>query len=301
MSNPSASILSCVCRFKRGGIIVNEHVLNREDTRLHVEVLARHFDFIGLADLCRRVSSPTKRPFCLLTFDDGKRSNATVAAPELLKLGVPAAFYLSADPVTHGTPFWFDRHAALLRALGREPDGLERRVVKQLPFDELKKRLDQACAQHGVEPDLSNDDIRPMSWDEARQLARDGFAIGAHGLRHAILTNETTATAHEEIRLSIGRVREEIGSCHTFAFPNGNYTRELAQYARECGARTVMVTDPMWVGPGCPAWRLPRIQLFPGFSPERIQLKLAVAAFGGLLANPDGNGRRYALAASASN
>jgi len=126
-------------------------------------------------------------------------------------------------------------------------------------------------------------------------LAQDGFTIGAHGLRHAILTNESTEAAQDEIRLSIAKVREAIGTCDTFAFPNGNYTRDLAQYALECGAHSVMTTDPTWVSPSCPVWRLPRIQLFPGFSPARIQLKLALAAFPGVLASPDGTGRRYTL------
>ncbi len=291
----SASIFSCVCRVKQGGIIVNEHTLSKEDTRLHVEVLSRYFDFIHISDLTDRLLSPKKRPFCLFTFDDGKRSNAVMNAPELLKLGVPAVFYLTTDFISSGTSIWCDRYWALVKALGNEPEGLEYHIVRQLPFAELMGRLNFACAQHGIESDIQNDNIRPMSWDDVRRLARDGFSIGAHGLKHAILTNETSATAKDEIRQSMAKVSEEIGSlCDTFAFPHGNHTRELAQYALECGARTVMVTDPTWVRRNCPLWRLPRIQLFGGFSESRIALKVAAAAVSGVLRNPDGTGRLYA-------
>ena len=86
----------------------------------------------------------------------------------------------------------------------------------------------------------------------------------------------------------------EIGSqCKTFAFPNGNYTDELARYAINCGPSTVMTTRPTWVESDCPLWRLPRIQLFPSSSVARVQQKLAAAALGVVLRNPDGTGRDY--------
>lgn len=70
-------------------MIVNEHVLSLEQTRRHIEVLGRSFDFIHLSDLENRIHERNNKPFCLLTFDDGKRSNATVVDLELNRLGVP--------------------------------------------------------------------------------------------------------------------------------------------------------------------------------------------------------------------
>jgi len=49
----------------------------------------------------------------------------------------------------------------------------------------------------------------------------------------------------------------------------------------------------MWVNGQSPFWRLPRIQLFGEFSRARIELKIALAALRGVLANPDGSGRAY--------
>jgi Polysaccharide deacetylase len=89
-------------------------------------------------------------------------------------------------------------------------------------------------------------DVGPMSWDEARDLARRGGAIGAHSLIHAILTSETGASPLFDIEQSIAVVSSEIGdSCKSFAFPNGNYTGLLARQAVEARAQTVMTTDPM--------------------------------------------------------
>jgi hypothetical protein len=49
----------------------------------------------------------------------------------------------------------------------------------------------------------------------------------------------------------------------------------------------------MWANRRSSLWRLPRIQLFGENSRARIQLKIALAALHGILANPDGTGRAY--------
>jgi len=287
-------LLALVRQVKRGGVIINEHDLTSAQTRRHVGVLGRWFDFIRLDELPRRLAQPGRRPFCLLTFDDGKRCNVTEIAPELERLGVPAVFYVTTAFLTNGTALWFDRRKALVRALGQCPAGLELETLKQLPFAALNERLDRACAQFGVRPEVESDDVRPMSWDEARILARCGFSIGAHGQTHAILTRETKERAFAEIEESLAKVSSELGTpCNTFAFPNGNYSLELAQHALRFGATTAMTTEPTWVEHGSSFWRLPRIQLFGEFTRNRIELKIALAALRGVLANPDGSGREY--------
>ena len=286
--------LASVRPFKAGGVIIYEHVLNREQTRRHVEALGRWFDFIRLGDLPHRLRAQSKKPFCLLTFDDGKRSNATVVAPELKRLGVPAAFFVVTGALGSNTPFWFDRYWALLAKLRVVPKELDLHALKQLPYSVLTARIGQACARHGVEADLSNDDIRPMSWDEARRLQQQGFSIGAHGHMHAILTRETRSEAFENIARSLATVRQETGEpSPAFAFPNGNYTPELALHAMSCGAGAVLNTEPTWVDDTFPLWRLPRVQLFSDHGRGVIQFKLALAATGRILNNPDGTGRNY--------
>lgn len=277
-----------------GGVIVGEHTLTAEQVRFHVDVLGRWFDFIHHDELLDRLLRPRSRPFCLLTFDDGKRSNATEAAPELERLGVPATFYVAAQFLSDGQPLWFDRRDAVVGAIGRTPPDLDLATLKALPLAQVHERIDRACAQYGVDADAQSDDVRPMSWDEARELARRGFTIGAHGWTHAIATNEPECEAMRDIERSIAEVSSQIGvPCATYAFPNGNYTARLACHALHAGAQTVMTTEPMWADRRFPPWSLPRLQLFGGQTRAWIELKLALAATGRLLVNPDGTGRRY--------
>ena len=295
MFQVATSFLLAISRqANRGGVIINEHTLTAVQTRRHVEVLGRWFDFIHLDELPHRLARPGRRPFCLLTFDDGKRCSITEIAPELGRLGVSAVFYVTTEFLTNGTALWFDRQKALVRALGHCPAGLELETLKRLPFATLNEQLDQAYARFGVRPEMESDDVRPMSWDDARSLSRRGFSIGAHGLTHAILPRETKERALAEIEESLAKVSSELGTpCKTFAFPNGNYDPKLARHAMQCGASTVMTTEPMWAESQSALWRLPRIQLFGEFTRTRIGLKVALAGMRGVLVNPDGSGRAY--------
>ena len=64
----SRLLLQSAGRLRKGGVIINEHTLTQAELRLHVQVLARCFDFIRLEDLPLCLSQPVKRPFCLMTF-----------------------------------------------------------------------------------------------------------------------------------------------------------------------------------------------------------------------------------------
>jgi peptidoglycan/xylan/chitin deacetylase (PgdA/CDA1 family) len=296
MLDPAASMLLDCCRlFKSGGVIINEHTLTPAGIRRHLETLARHFEFIHPDELPLKLKQPSKRPFCLLTFDDGKRSNATQAAPELSRMGIPAIFFITTGFIGQAEPLWFDRYDALLKTVGEAPRGLERKTLKRLPFKMLAERLDRFCVRHGVVTDAGSEDIKAMSWDEIRHLRKLGFVIGSHGVRHAILTRESREAAFSEIRESMSRITSETGCpCRSFAFPNGNHTAELAQYAMKCGADLVATTEPAWVTGQDRVWRLPRIQLHESYSTGKILMKIALSAMEGILANPDGTGRAYA-------
>jgi peptidoglycan/xylan/chitin deacetylase (PgdA/CDA1 family) len=281
-------------RTQPAGVIINGHTLTAWQTRLQIDVLSRWFDFIHHDDLQNRLARPRSRPFCLLTFDDGKRSGFTETAPELERLGIPAVFYVVTRFLTEGTALWFDRCAAIRRSVGATPPGLELTTLKELPIAVINERLDRACARYGVEAGMDFDDTRPMSWGEARELVKRGFTVGSHSLRHATLTRETQAMALADIEQSIAEVSAGVGTkCVTFAFPNGNYTARLARHTLECGVQTAMTTEPYWVDNSVPLWRLPRIQLFGSNTRSRIELKLALAATGLLLRDPNGTGRLY--------
>jgi peptidoglycan/xylan/chitin deacetylase (PgdA/CDA1 family) len=276
------------------GIVVGNHTQNRGQIRQEIDVLGQFFEFIHHDQLVDRLKQKSRRPFCLLTFDDGKKINALETASELEKSGVPAVFYLVTDAVTFGRPLWFDVRNALLKVPLTQEEKQAIAGLKRLSMDRRRALLDGLAEKYQVVPDLSDPCVAPMSWEEAVNLHKKGFTIGAHTCSHPVLTRETRKSACREIRDSIAQVSERLGTrCASFAFPNGSYTDDLARYAQGCGVCSVMTTDPVWARPETELWRLPRIDIYTRYTPWKTLVKVAAAKPGFVLKNPNGTGRAY--------
>jgi peptidoglycan/xylan/chitin deacetylase (PgdA/CDA1 family) len=278
------------------GVIINNHTQDGESMRKQLEVLHRSFEFVSLDDIPRHRSAPLRKPFCVITFDDGKKINVD-AADALYRAGVPAAFYVCTDFIGGRKPLWFDELELVARAAPNAIQELGLAEPKCLAMDVLQARLTAAKNRYSLAADVSDPRIGAMDWDDVKVLSDKGFVIGAHGRRHAILTNERVETAREEIEDSIDTVTRMIGKpCDTFAFPNGNFSESLVAVARSAGARTVLTTEPTWVTrPRCASGLLPRIQLHEKQSGGVMLAKLLAARPGFLLADPNGTGRQYRL------
>lgn len=298
-SNASGKLdAGLVCALKlaaRGarGILINNHVQSAAQIRTQIDALAPFFDFISYDDLKERLQSgPKKKPFCLMTFDDGKAINATETAPELLRLGVPAVFYLVTGAMGGKTAFWFDRLTALRRADGSVelPTLAE---FKAMPWRERDRVLDELCDRYDVRVDFSDPIVRGMSWDDAARLQREGFELGSHTVDHAILTVETEEEARRQIVDSRDEMVRHGLTCRSFAFPNGNATRALVEIALQAGFESTVTTAPVWIRRRDTLSCLPRLYLKERANTLHIHTKALAARTGFALSNPSGEGRRY--------
>ncbi|HWP02372.1 MAG TPA: polysaccharide deacetylase family protein, partial [Gemmatimonadaceae bacterium] len=76
--------------------------------RAYCEFFARHFRVVSLGELLGRLARGADISHHLvITFDDGYRDNCEVAAPELLRLGLPACFFIATGFIgTKRVPWW---------------------------------------------------------------------------------------------------------------------------------------------------------------------------------------------------
>jgi peptidoglycan/xylan/chitin deacetylase (PgdA/CDA1 family) len=111
-----------------------------------------------------------------LTFDDGCRSDATVAGPLLVSLGLPAAFFVNPARVgTEGRASWDELRDLAVRGFTIGSHGLDHTLLDDLALGELERQL--AGSKRAIEDRLG----RPVDalalpggtgGERARRLAR---------------------------------------------------------------------------------------------------------------------------------
>jgi glycosyltransferase involved in cell wall biosynthesis/peptidoglycan/xylan/chitin deacetylase (PgdA/CDA1 family) len=111
---------SLYARFGRGRLtVLNYHQVNdpaddfstvsTAEFRRQMEFLREHYRVLPLADAVRAVvTAGAGERIVAITFDDGYRDNATIAAPILRSLGLPACFFVSTDMIGGARPFPHD-------------------------------------------------------------------------------------------------------------------------------------------------------------------------------------------------
>ncbi|HEX4521415.1 MAG TPA: glycosyltransferase [Gaiellaceae bacterium] len=186
-----------------------------------------------------------------VTFDDGFADNAEIAAPLLLRLGIPAAFFLPAGCVEAGTAPWPDE--AYARLLRLPPARLARLASRLAPDRAAGAPLDSAHAVvHGLKlldparrdqvlgalPPSDGEEGRPMTWEQGRALLAQGFDVGSHGQTHAVLTTLDDTRLRFELEESKRLLESRLGaSCDAIAYPDDRVDARVAAAAGTAGYR----------------------------------------------------------------
>lgn len=75
-----------------------------------------------------------------------------------------------------------------------------------------------------------------LTWDQVRQLKKEGVTIGAHSHRHPSLPGMTKEAARADLELSLRRFEQELGEKPAlFAYPFGEWDLGVKQMVQELG------------------------------------------------------------------
>jgi len=242
-----------------------------------------------------QVLEPPSQPMQFaVTLDDGYEDNFSVAAPILRRLGVPATFFVVSDYVGTDRLLWWEQLAEMMRAtrapsldLGsilphagggnsmslqlRTPAG-RRRAYEQLsaalrsaPHAVLAALIERASRALGVRPREQGREYPLMSWEQLRELVRQGFEVGGHTATHCNVVGADSGLLRAEIVSSARIIESRIGApVLSFAYPYGHHERRdslAAELLREAGCR-VAFTGTTGVEQGDPdPFALPRARI----------------------------------------
>jgi peptidoglycan/xylan/chitin deacetylase (PgdA/CDA1 family) len=245
--------LRSASRSSEGIPFANLHV--PEDTfAAHCRLIAETCHPIDLAaftdaQLTERVLPP--RPV-LVTFDDGYRSVFDIGRPILRRYRIPASVFVCSEPVMEQRLFWFD---AVARATGEAAVD----AIRALPDEERRAALGGYDAKAPAD-----DPLAPMTPDQVRQLADEGFGIGAHTSSHAPLGQSSPAVQQDELQ-----------SCR--ATPRLDYTLQTVSIAEGLGFTTAFTTKPDFARPNEPALERSRFVMLAAVSAAELAHRIAYA------------------------
>lgn len=253
--------------------------------------LASNYHVIPLQELVTCLESGEKPPpnAVVLTFDDGYESNYSLAFPVLKEFSLPGTFFVTTGFLDGEDLLWFQRvDLALGRTekpyldwkfeLGKERLPLGSREQRQaalarllpelkcLPDEDALGEIDRIERSLGVAPPTVDDlpaPMRPMSWDQAREMSASGLAeIGGHTHTHPILARCDSAAMRSEVFTCRDRLTSELGRApRSFCYTNGgraDYTEETIGYLREAGFVAAVTMEHGRVLPDTPLFELPR-------------------------------------------
>lgn len=261
-----------------------------------MEHLARFYRVVSMPEVLEAMEKGRRLPkrAVLITFDDAYADFAEIAWPILKQLRLPATMFVpTAYPGDPERAFWSDAlyqafsttlrveiNVPLLGRLPLLPLDQKRKSLRAIQdhatiisHDEAQRLVDSICAELGLRSVRGG---KVLSWEQLRELAREGLTLGAHTRTHAILTKVTGEQMREEVCGSLEDLQREIGEClPIFCYPNGNHNDTVVSVLREQGIRLALTTlsGPNEFGTTDPL-RLHRTVIMPRTTPAIFSLRL---------------------------
>jgi peptidoglycan/xylan/chitin deacetylase (PgdA/CDA1 family) len=111
-------------------------------------------------------------------------------------------------------------------------------------------------------PELAGDEpeqLATMSWDELREHAARGIAIGSHAVSHPHLTSLSDDELHRELNESKQEIEDRLARpCEDLAYPYGEHDARVRTAARVAGYRRAYALR----GSRSDAYAAPRLDLY---------------------------------------
>jgi peptidoglycan/xylan/chitin deacetylase (PgdA/CDA1 family) len=254
-----------------------------------LRAVAFFFDVVPLQQLCN--SPRGRRRRVALTFDDGLRTNVTVAYPILRSLGLTATFFVCPGLIERGAWLWNHEARQRLRSLGAEARAALAKTLsapaepqpfvlwmKTLKLAERRRVEEEirAATPHFEPTPRQREDFDLAGWDELRRLDPRVVTFGSHSMTHPILTSLSGDEVEVEIAGSRAALEAELGRpVVDFCYPNGAFDENVLATARRVYGRAVAVDEGSLRGDSDPH-RLPRLAVQPDAS-LRLARALAFA------------------------
>jgi peptidoglycan/xylan/chitin deacetylase (PgdA/CDA1 family) len=112
---------------------------------------------------------------------------------------------------------------------------------------------------------LVGHDERYLTWEQVREMQRDGFVFGSHTVSHKALTALSREQALEELLSSRQEIERQLGSkVRYFAYPTGAYNSQVEEMVKQAGYKAAFTIRFGQAGAESNPYALERIPIFRG-------------------------------------
>ena len=224
--------------------------------------LRDHFEMI---DEARLIELATGGPFqldrnsALITFDDGYADNYQLAYPILKELGVPAIFFVPYNMIENRELGWWDLISWAIHKTGVKSatyggsvldlstDAQKAATAKSLhayvkatDYSQTKDVVNDLAQV--LEVELPGADVQSrelMTWEQLREVSRNGVAVGSHSMSHRLLSRISDEDQAWEMSQSKILIEQKLGlPVNSIAYPVGKqnaYNEASRRLAKEAG------------------------------------------------------------------
>lgn len=249
-------------------------IVRASDFRKQIQCLERYFDILPIGDAVGRVTGKvtSKRPFAVVTFDDGYQGNVSTVLPIMKEMGLPFTVYAATRAIVENGLYWYDRVISVLN-VNREvrvtldgdagpecytipPYGDNGRwIYMQKLLSRMKlmrpEQREATTAEIAAGVSSSNSPLKMLTEEELQRLSTSScVTIGCHTHGHELLDQISPQQVDDTLKLSIDHIKRITGTHpRHFAYPNGNFNQGVSDIVQISGFETAVTTSPgIWSG-----------------------------------------------------
>jgi peptidoglycan/xylan/chitin deacetylase (PgdA/CDA1 family) len=230
-----------------------------------ISYLKRHVSLVTLEEAVAfvdgTINEKTRRCRVLITFDDGYLDNYEVAFPILRSHGVQGVFFLTTGLLGSCDVPWWDHIAYLMKTAGQrrfclrypaelvvdfDKNGMAKSLQDVLSLYKRPENTDPTRFICDLREEVKGSDLpeamrRFLNWNEAREMASGGMAIGSHTHSHHVLSQLRPDQQRQELAQSRALLSAQLGmEVDALAYPVGaasSFSDQTQQLAQEVGYR----------------------------------------------------------------
>ena len=241
-------------------------MMPRDLFEAHMAYLAKRYRVMDLEEGIKRLDAGTLPPRAVaVTFDDGYQDNYTYAWPVMRKYGVPATIFVVTGVIDRTHSLWWDEVAVrvawmveqgvvpdaipdwmrtFLERKGETVQDIAQKTVSKLNGMPLGQRTICLNALRRGSPDCQLPADLMLTWDQLREMQRDGVRAAAHTVSHPFMDELPEDEIAREVEGCFERLRHELGEPpRLLAYPRGRVAEHVKRVLKRVQVEAAVTTE----------------------------------------------------------